>query len=337
VPGKPAQRALVRDLAALLDRAPIGATPLKDVVAQLPALLEAEQACTFLVRSEGGRRSLEFFHGVEMPAGIAPAYDRWLRTAPKHFAAYDPARPDPRQRNVAMRSGDIAALTGTWQLPINRSFLPRFALSESDQMRALICEGASLLAWVGAFRARPFVREEQRLLGALVPALQRRLALERRMGEAQRSAGEIGAVLEEVPAAAFVLGRGGAVLHANAAGRSLLDRDRVPVVARLSSAVRGRAQGVQLARLAPDGGLYLAIVQAPADPAPLVAVARLRWRLTPRQAQVLQLVALGMSNRAVAASLECAVSTVELHVTALLEKSQCGSRAHLVATLWSGG
>jgi DNA-binding CsgD family transcriptional regulator len=324
----------------LLDRAAIGATPLKDVVAQLPALLDAEQACTFLVRSEGGRRSLEFFHGAQMPAGIAPAYDRWLRTAPKHFAAYDPERPDPRQRNLAMRSGDVAALTRTWQLPINRSFLPRFALSESDQMRALICEGDSLLAWVGAFRARPFVREEQRLLAAVVPALQRRLALERRMGEAQRSAGEIGAVLEEVPAAAFVLGRGGAVLHANAAGRSLLDRDRGPIEAALSSAVRGVARGVggvQLARLAPDGGLYLAIVPAPADPAPLVTVARLRWRLTPRQAQVLQLVALGMSNRAVAASLECAVSTVELHVTALLEKSQCGSRAHLVATLWSGG
>ena len=51
---------------------------------------------------------------------------------------------------------------------------------------------------------------------------------------------------------------------------------------------------------------------------------------------VLQLVAQGMSNRAVAVNLECAESTVELHVTALLEKSHCDSRAHLVARLWSG-
>lgn len=327
----PAQRALARDLGALLDQAPLGATPLQQVVAGLPALIGADQACSFLVRSEGPRRKLEFFHGAHLPADVGPAYQRWLETAPRRFAAYDPDRPDPRQRNLALTSADLRVLTHNRPAPIKRSFLPRYMLAKSDQLRALVCEGPSLLAWVGAFREKPFARAEQRLLGTLLPALQRRLALERRLAEAQRHAGEISRALEEVPAAAFILGDSGTVLHANAAGRAQLARDRTLV----EGLLRARTPAVQIARL--DNGLSLAVLRLPADPAPLVEVARLRWTLTPRQAEVLRHVALGRSNRAVAAALECAESTVELHVTALLEKSQCESRAHLVARLWSGG
>lgn len=332
-----AQRALGRDLVGLLDGAPISARPLREVVAQLPALVGGEHAAAYLVRDDGNARKLEFFHGANLPTGIQTAYARWLEDAPRQFAAYDPARPDPRQRNLAMRSQDVIAVSGIAAPPVIRSFLPRFALSENDQLRALICDGPALLAWVGALRPRPFAREEQRLLGKLVPALQRRLSLERRLTEAQERASEIGAALEHVPAAAFVLGHGGALLHANAAGRALLERDQAGTQERLRATLRGEAAGVQIARVSPDAGLRLAILSAPADPAPLVGAARLRWRLTPRQAQVLHLVAQGLSNRTVAASLQCAESTVELHVTALLEKSQCESRAHLVARLWGGG
>jgi len=321
----------------MLDEAPLSARPLREVVAQLPTLLVSEHATAFLVRDDGNVRKLEFFYGAHLPIGIRTAYARWLEHAPRQFASYDPARPDPRQRNLALRSRDVAAVSGIDRPPITRSFLPKFALSEDDQLRALICDGPSLLAWVGALRTRPFARVEQRLLGAIVPALQRRLLLERRMTEAHEQASEIGSALEHVPAAAFVLGRGGAILHANVAGRCLLDRDHAETGKRLQAALRGEEPGAQIARVSSDAGLHLAILSTPGDPAPLVAVARLRWRLTPRQSQVLHLVARGLSNRTVAASLQCAESTVELHVTALLEKSQCESRAHLVARLWGGG
>jgi DNA-binding CsgD family transcriptional regulator len=210
-----------------------------------------------------------------------------------------------------------------------RSFLPRFAISESDQMRALICEGGELLAWVGALRAGKFTRDEARLLSRLVGPLQQRLAIEHRLGEAQARALDLGTALEEVPAAIFVLGRSGSALHANAAGRALLDHERAAVEAQL---VSGR--GVQFASI--DADLRLAIVARPANPAARVAAARVRWFLTARQAQVLGQLAYGLSNRAIAAELRCAESTVELHVTALLEKSLCESRAQLVSRLWSG-
>lgn len=320
-----------RDLAAELDRAPLSARPLREVVGRLPALLDADQACAFLVRPD---RGLDFFHGARMPAGIRGAYAKWLQQAPKNFAAYDPARPDPRQRNVALRTEELLELTHGRTPAVVRSFLPRFALSESDQLRALICDGPVLLAWVGGFRARSFGRAQVRELNALVPALQRRLALERTLVEAERTAQEISGALEDVPAAAYVLGRGGAVLHANAAGRAMLDHDRKSVEEQLRS---GISAGVQIARLAPQSELQLAILPVSADPAPRVAAARLRWQLTNRQAEVLELVAQGLSNRRVAASLGCSESTVELHLTALLEKAQCESRAQLVAHVWGGG
>ena len=119
----------------------------------------------------------------------------------------------------------------------------------------------------------------------------------------------------------------------------MLDKDSRAVDQQLLAALRANARSiggaVHLARLDAHSELRLAIIQQPGDPAPLVASARARWQLTRRQTQVLQLVGQGLSNRAVAASLECAESTVELHVTALLEKSGCEGRAQLVARLWS--
>jgi DNA-binding CsgD family transcriptional regulator len=318
-------QALARELAATLDSQPLSTRPLRGVVSELPRLLSADGACAFLVRE----RHLEFFHGAQMPAGIRPAYESWLATAPPRFANYNPDAPDEQQRNVVLRTHEIRELVRRGAPPVVTKFLPRFAISESDQMRVLICEGGSLLSWVGVLRARKFTREEARIFSLLVGPLQRRLAIEHRLGEAQSRAVELGGALEDVPAAAFVLGRSNGVLHANAAGRALLDRERKSVEEQLAS-----GQGVQLASI--DADLKLAIVQRPADPAPRVAAARVRWYLTARQAEVLRQLAYGLSNRAIAAELHCAESTVELHVTALLEKSLCESRAHLVARLWSG-
>lgn len=51
------------------------------------------------------------------------------------------------------------------------------------------------------------------------------------------------------------------------------------------------------------------------------------WRLTPRQRDVLGLLALGLGNRDMAARLGCTVGTVEQHVSAVLERSGLTTRA----------
>jgi DNA-binding CsgD family transcriptional regulator len=65
-----------------------------------------------------------------------------------------------------------------------------------------------------------------------------------------------------------------------------------------------------------------------------LALAR-RWSLTPRQAQVLELLAAGRSNKLVAVLLHCAERTIEMHVTALFGRVQAASRAELVARFWT--
>jgi len=133
------------------------------------------------------------------------------------------------------------------------------------------------------------------------------------------------------------------------AGRPCRDPDQEGAGESLANASSRRDSAAPLQRASPrksrQGILHFCtshvhignpIVQASeADPGPRVAVARVRWGLTPRQAEVLQLVAQGMSNRAVAASLGCSEGTIELHVTSVLDKAECESRAQLVARLWT--
>jgi DNA-binding CsgD family transcriptional regulator len=67
-----------------------------------------------------------------------------------------------------------------------------------------------------------------------------------------------------------------------------------------------------------------------------LAALAVRWRLTPRQRQVLWLMAHGESNKRIAQQLGCAEGTVELHAGAILLKSGSSSRAGLAAHFFAG-
>lgn len=58
-------------------------------------------------------------------------------------------------------------------------------------------------------------------------------------------------------------------------------------------------------------------------------------QLTPRQAEVLEHVAEGRSNKEIAHELGTAENTIELHVSRILRKAGVSSRSQLVARLWS--
>jgi DNA-binding CsgD family transcriptional regulator len=57
-----------------------------------------------------------------------------------------------------------------------------------------------------------------------------------------------------------------------------------------------------------------------------------KWTLTARQEQVLACVCEGMSNKQIADRLQCAVRTVEIHVSDILRKANLESRSQLVAS-----
>ena len=60
-----------------------------------------------------------------------------------------------------------------------------------------------------------------------------------------------------------------------------------------------------------------------------------RWRVTPREREVLRFVVGGDANKEIATKLGCHEGTVERHVTSLLRKARCDSRSRLVARFWT--
>jgi DNA-binding NarL/FixJ family response regulator len=61
-----------------------------------------------------------------------------------------------------------------------------------------------------------------------------------------------------------------------------------------------------------------------------------RWRLSPKQSEVLGRLALGESNKEIAVRLLMSVRTVEQHVAAILKRAKVDSRLRLVARVWRG-
>ena len=59
-----------------------------------------------------------------------------------------------------------------------------------------------------------------------------------------------------------------------------------------------------------------------------------RWGLTPRQTEVMHLIALGCADKEIAQRLGCSLRTTEHHVAAVLRKSG-QQRRGLVVMLWS--
>jgi DNA-binding CsgD family transcriptional regulator len=76
---------------------------------------------------------------------------------------------------------------------------------------------------------------------------------------------------------------------------------------------------------------------APAPTAPtLLAAARRKLDLTPRQGDVLGLLVRGLANKEIAVDLDCTEATVEAHLTQVLRKAGAQSRTQLIARFWSG-
>ncbi len=67
------------------------------------------------------------------------------------------------------------------------------------------------------------------------------------------------------------------------------------------------------------------------SPPKATETAATQWNLTTRQAQVLDSLVQGQSNKEIACALGCSTKTVEHHVTAILRAANCQTRAEVVA------
>jgi DNA-binding CsgD family transcriptional regulator len=209
-----------------------------------------------------------------------------------------------------------------------------------DDLAVSVCDDDVPLGWFGVARIAPFGPRELALLDAVIPQLRARMLLEHPIGRPAATQVLLEAALEAIPAAAFILA-GTTIAHANATGRLLLDRDRASVVQKLRESLRpGGAvtpfaitsvespgcSPTSLAVMRPDGtgDIDGRLASFGADHA-----------LTPRQLEVLSLIARGYGNKTIAGRMGVAVGTIEEHVAHVLRKTGTDSRSALVARLWT--
>jgi DNA-binding CsgD family transcriptional regulator len=263
-------------------------------------------------------------------------YNGALRGARKAFG-FDPLRPEVAQRNrVAML--DEVHTHGPEATCVIEEVWPSVGIGGWDQMRALICERRTLLAWVGGVRPEPFKRRERSILTALLPALRRALALRRRLLDAGSRATRLDSAILELDAAAFVARKDGTVLHANAAAKLLIDEAHTATHQRIRHATRLKG-GTSLAARIDAAGVpecFLVLLRPDeSENAARLRAAATRWGTTKRELEVLGRLVVGDANKEIATKLRLHEGSVERHVTSLLRKARCDGRSRLVARFWT--
>lgn len=338
VRGPGGEAALVQDLANALGTVGEGSQRgLSAVVGPLTDLLAAEKtlACGFALSGNGV--ALKEVYAQGMATENRAAIEALLSSRLGGALALDSQPPDPRERNVAFTGRDMESLTHRAELA--REVAAKLSIADLDILRVLICDGSLAVAWVGVFRTKPFTTCDRLLMQSVVPLLQQRLNQEHRPAETPATVVTVTDVLESLGAEAFVMRGDGIVVHANVAGRQLLERDPWGPVSALHESQSGRnpADFYVTPVRAPSSTSYFLVIRRtpPVDPQQRSAVLASRYHLTDRQREVLALLARGQGNKTIGATLGCTEGTVELHVSAILIKLGCSSRAEAVARFWT--
>ncbi len=158
--------------------------------------------------------------------------------------------------------------------------------------------------------------------------------LEREADARSRAETALRAALDALSATAFVVSADAKVSALDAAGEAALAKDDGSLQRRLVEA-QATQDGLQVLPLRDQRGHVVLLhdgARAFAGRLERVAAA---WLLTPRQIEVVALIARGYANKEIAAALDCALHTVELHVSEILRRAQLSSRAALVAEVWA--
>jgi DNA-binding CsgD family transcriptional regulator len=334
-------RAIAGDLATVVDG---GAPALEWLVPAVRDALGADKGFGWSCAPfEADHVRLDVGIVDRIPREFVSYTDAWMSRQHLDWTNYNPLRPEPGQRNVALTLHELPGVTyeQVRSAPIVRDVYPRFGLQADEQLRVLLCDGSSLLAWVGISQSAPITLAQKRGLQRLVGAMRRRLGTERLLREAGTTRVLLDAAFEAIAAPAFVLGETGRVLDANRAGAAWLSHDRArraPLLARAARDEHAR-EGVSVTKIVATGApvRFLAVLSHhDAAAAHVLHASVTRWGFTRREAQVFGLLSRGKPNRAIAAELAISERTVETHLTSMFEKAQVASRAELLVRAMRG-
>jgi DNA-binding CsgD family transcriptional regulator len=325
-------------------------------------LLDAERVVLYSIRVNAKGYALEYgyWSGFSRTSRqMNELTSELLAGVSRPWALFDPVVPQTLQRNRAvllpaprswggqkgMRllrelghdSAHVTKLVARMER-LNATALVKLELADMHICRALVCEGEQLLAFVGAYRPRAFGERERLLLRSLLPQLRERLRGERLAADAPMYAAAAQALIETLDQPCLLLTAEGRVELANAAGWAMI-RAEVDLLAELRRAPRtARSQRFTLHPLSASSmpGHYL-VRERPKKKDPSARLHKLSrmWHLTEKEAAVMVNVALGRSNKEIAAVLGSQLRTVEFHLTRLFEKAGVDGRSALIARFWS--
>ena len=333
-------RERIRDISLALGKLNLASTQsLAPILAEIRELSELESICLYSLSNRNGRWEVSRFETAGCPEAeplLRRVYQR-DDDFPLYFAPQSPPR---EQRNKVLDAIDWIDRhrPGSWERnPMCHAVLRPLGMHHHRQPRALLYEGTTQLAWFGGLHPKKVTSRQFRILSALVEPMRRRLATERRIFGKPYLVGALAATLERLGAPAFVLHARGTIFEANAAGDRLLTIRGNSLLQLLRCALHGEPSSeIELVPVSHEGEApyFLAIVHETSSQARVAACidhCQTRWRLTERQREVLTHVVAGLSNAAIAAVLDCVERTIELHVSALLDRAAVDNRAALVS------
>jgi DNA-binding CsgD family transcriptional regulator len=250
---------------------------------------------------------------------------------------YDPLRPAIEDRNRVRLMREVHS-HGPDETCIVEDVWPVLGVGSHDQMRVLVCEGDVLLGWIGGIREEPFTAAERELFDSFVPDLQRSLKLRRMLLDARVAEAGLGGALEALGAPAFIANASGEVLHANASGRAIFDQSPTDTRARVRDSIARPSDADLVTRLpvSQTEDCFLVILRVfDGATEERMRAAGVRWKLTPRESEVLRGIVEGDANKEIALRLGIHEGSIERYVTGMLRKACCDSRTRLIARFWT--
>ncbi len=281
--------------------------------------------------------ALEHWRAALAPPGVRELVDALLGALTAGTAPAPPVAIEPRLRNRAFDLGawlEREAPSAWLDSPIFADAQRALGHPRLHAAGALVYDGPTLLGWFGGLFPTVPTATPLAIFDALVPVMQRRFAAEQRLRSAAWTQSVLDAALAQIGGAAFLIGARGAIHEANPTGRALLATHHAEIADAIAAARAERTASLPFELYPVAGGGALAILRASTPATRIteaVAAASARWHLTPRQHTVLELVVRGFSNGATAESLGITERTVELHVTAILDRAGADNRATLVS------
>jgi len=255
------------------------------------------------------------------------------------FLAYDPNTPEEGQRNRVVSLYNTPAIDRA-KLERVDSYYRKHQTSVFGQHRILVCDGPSLLAWVGVRREAALSTSEHRVLTSLIPHFVQALRLERDWRDKAVLNSGLTGIFDKLDGAWFMTTPSGRILFANAEAQVVLDKDGAGTRAQVKEAIARRnvAPGVDVdvSELGGNGlpNGFLVRLRGQKRIEPQLKLAAQVWKLTRKQVEVLQGLVAGELDKVIADQLGCAERTVQHHAARIRLASGAQTRTELVTRFW---